>query len=474
MSRTNHQPALSNVRRCDWCQNELPFNARPYMRFCDQTCRQWAHRTKKRVELQHEQTQPMRFRYDDPGYIGRARKYYKMPEVDHAELIRDALSQNYDGYALSCATDSLRVLLPLMPENTRVCFWGKPHPPSPNTYGIHCCTEVVLVVGGRQRRPGVRDWLKAMPARSGGTLPGRKPAQFAEWLYKLLGGAPGDTLYEKFPGTGIVGRVWKELQRAASLLQESDASSTTSGDANHWVHCSRCTEGRGAQASPGQRYHPWLGTPDELAAYCLLMQDLCAPVLETTMAPEAARPSRSATQCCFCRTNPVQDDTLFYEDEHASLLKGCRCPCHAASSGSPNDASLLDASRVPADDAPVPKPAKQRKAKGVLPALPLMGRRITPSPAWQTCCFVCGSTVDEEDLSTVGRICPDHRTPENLAFAAKELAKMKADGDCPACEGSPSRCQLQHGCKLAPESSAPTAGQLPLLETPRRRAGARR
>lgn len=168
---------------------------------------------------------PMRFRYDDPPYIGTAWRYYKMPEVNHEELIKEALSQNYDGYALSCSVRSLRTLLPLMPEGTRVCAWTKPHAPNPLAHGIANCWEVVLVYGGRQQQPGKRDWLQALPARSGGELPGRKPVAFAAWLYELFGAGPQDSLYEKYRGTGIVGRVWTELQKAALDGSPCDASS---------------------------------------------------------------------------------------------------------------------------------------------------------------------------------------------------------------------------------------------------------
>lgn len=67
------------------------------------------------------------------------------------------------------------------------------------------------VVGGRQRPPGVRDFLSAQPARGGGELPGRKPIAFCAWLFDLLGMLPGDTLIDRFPGSGIVGRAWQEL-----------------------------------------------------------------------------------------------------------------------------------------------------------------------------------------------------------------------------------------------------------------------
>lgn len=65
--------------------------------------------------------------------------------------------------------------------------------------------------GGRQRPPGVRDFLSAQPARGAGTLPGRKPLSFAAWLFGCLGMQPGDTLDDLYPGTGVISRAWASL-----------------------------------------------------------------------------------------------------------------------------------------------------------------------------------------------------------------------------------------------------------------------
>ncbi len=41
---------------------------------------------------------------------------------------------------------------------------------------------------------------------------GRKPIAFVRWMLGLVGWAPGDELADLFPGTGIVGRVVRELE----------------------------------------------------------------------------------------------------------------------------------------------------------------------------------------------------------------------------------------------------------------------
>jgi len=133
-------------------------------------------------------------------------------EVDHRALIASLEASGYAGWALSTSARALRELLPLCPLAARVCPWVKPHHPATRTYGLHNCWEPLIVVGGRARRPGKRDWLQASIARGGGTLPGRKPLAFCAWLFECLGMLPGDELVDVFPGTGVVGRAWRELK----------------------------------------------------------------------------------------------------------------------------------------------------------------------------------------------------------------------------------------------------------------------
>lgn len=117
-------------------------------------------------------------------------------------------------------------------DGARVCAWVKPIGVSVRTYGLHNTWEPVIVVVGRHRRPGKRDWLRAMPARGEGTLPWRKPIAFCAWLFDLLGMLPGDTLVDLFPGTGIVSRAWAELSSgpaSATVVEDlSDASASWS------------------------------------------------------------------------------------------------------------------------------------------------------------------------------------------------------------------------------------------------------
>jgi hypothetical protein len=169
---------------------------------------------------------PKRLGYADPPYPGMSAKYYGdeptfAGEVDHAELV--SRMEGYDGWALSTSAKTLQYVLSLCPPGVRVAAWGKPHGVSSKTRGAHNAWEPIIYKPARLRQPGFPDWLTALPARGGGTLPGRKPLAFCAFLFRLLGASPGDELDDLFPGTGIVGRAFAEFRRA-SLSTRRDAA----------------------------------------------------------------------------------------------------------------------------------------------------------------------------------------------------------------------------------------------------------
>ena len=141
--------------------------------------------------------------------------------MDHAKLVAELEAGGYAGWALSTSARALGSVLALCPAGARVCAWVKPLHPSPLTFGLHNTWEPLIVVGGRQVRPGKRDWLLAAPARGGGEdLTGRKPIAFCAWLFECLGMIPGDELEDVFPGTGAVGRACtRSTTRAAMSLR---------------------------------------------------------------------------------------------------------------------------------------------------------------------------------------------------------------------------------------------------------------
>jgi hypothetical protein len=214
---------LETAPICEWCRGPVRVVRLGDARFCGRKCRQTAFRLRRRRELVTVEGEPGRFCYADPPYPGLAAKYYGDEEtfggeVDHVKLIAELEAGGYMGWALSTSARALRAILPLMPEGHRVCAWVKPIGAAPLTAGLHNCWEPLLVVRGRQRRPGKRDWLAAQPARFGGELMGRKPIAFCAWLFDCLGMQPGDELADLFPGTGVVGKAWVELGKHQASL----------------------------------------------------------------------------------------------------------------------------------------------------------------------------------------------------------------------------------------------------------------
>lgn len=221
-------------RACAWCGEPIPAKRRSDSVFCGRKCRQSGNRLRRRRATDARFALPMRFAYADPPYPRRAWKYKGQPtyagEVDHAALIARLVAGWPDGWALSTSMDALREVLPLCPRGVHVCPWVKPNGVPRTDRGLSNRWEALLVVGGRQEPPGVRDWLSAKPARGGGDLVGRKPLAFCAFLFDALGMVPGDELDDLFPGSRIVSRAWAELSRSspgdASPLEELDASQT--------------------------------------------------------------------------------------------------------------------------------------------------------------------------------------------------------------------------------------------------------
>lgn len=160
----------------------------------------------------------MRFAYADPPYLRQAKKHYGKEEtyageVDHAVLIARLVDEYPDGWALSCHSPSLRILLPMCPEDVRVMAWVKPFCIFKPFVNPAYAWEPVLVFGGRQKRartePTIRDWVSANITLKKG-LTGVKPPQFCNWIFDVFGALPGDTLDDLFPGSGAVMAAWEE------------------------------------------------------------------------------------------------------------------------------------------------------------------------------------------------------------------------------------------------------------------------
>lgn len=153
--------------------------------------------------------------YADPPYPGMAHRYGE-EEIDWDNLI-DAL-ETFDGWALSCGSKDLAMLLPLCP-GVRVLAWCKTlsfnafeHP--------KFSWEPVLMRSPRQtnlsqtgRVASTRDWI-ACPASTNGFF-GSKPPEFCGWLFECLGLEPHDHFYDLFEGSGAVTRAWKQWSSGA-------------------------------------------------------------------------------------------------------------------------------------------------------------------------------------------------------------------------------------------------------------------
>jgi len=163
---------------------------------------------------------PKDIAYADPPYIGQAWKHYKSEEVDHKELIKQL--QEYDGWALSCSSPSLKILLPLCPDNVRIGAWIKPFCIFKVGVNPAYAWEPVIFVPARghtRYENTVRDWVSVnITLRKG--LVGVKPKEFSFWLFSILGAWSCDRFHDLFPGTGAVTTAWKEWkeQRWAERL----------------------------------------------------------------------------------------------------------------------------------------------------------------------------------------------------------------------------------------------------------------
>lgn len=100
----------------------------------------------------------MRFAYADPPYIGQAKRHYsadpKCAEVDHQELIA-RLCSDYDAWALSLSTPTLKQILSYCPDNVRVGAWVKPFASfKPGVNPAYAWEPVVFRGGAEARQKG--------------------------------------------------------------------------------------------------------------------------------------------------------------------------------------------------------------------------------------------------------------------------------------------------------------------------------
>lgn len=176
--------------------------------------------------------QTMTFAYADPVYLGQARHYRHHPEAHvwndpetHRQLIEQLTTDYPDGWALSCSSPSLRVLLPMCPPDVRVGAWVKPFHIFKKGVRPAYAWEPVLYRGGRNvnhppppkggKATTPKDFVSAnITLRKG--LTGAKPEAFCHWVLDILGWQPGDTVDDLFPGTGALGAVLGQRMEAST------------------------------------------------------------------------------------------------------------------------------------------------------------------------------------------------------------------------------------------------------------------
>lgn len=173
----------------------------------------------------------MRLAYADPPYPGMAGLYPEKAEVDHVELI--AKLREYDGWALSTDERSLSYVLSLCPTGVRILAWCRRNPP-PHRPQPCAAWEPVLLQPARTNGAVVKSYCETLVPSGRGAkrrFVGQKPAEFCEWVIRCLGAAPGDTLYDLFPGTGAMSEAWKKWEQQPTLPV---ARRTRRGGAPHW------------------------------------------------------------------------------------------------------------------------------------------------------------------------------------------------------------------------------------------------
>jgi hypothetical protein len=169
----------------------------------------------------------MRVAYADPPYIGQAKRHYahdpRCAEVDHEKLIGEL--NTYDAWALSLSSPTLRIILPMCPDDVRVMAWVKPFCAFKANVNPAYAWEPVIVRGGRKRtrqQETLRDWVSCVITLRKG-LSGVKPETFSHWLFGVLNMEPGDEFHDLFPGSGAVARAWKSYQQIQLLPMDYSA-----------------------------------------------------------------------------------------------------------------------------------------------------------------------------------------------------------------------------------------------------------
>jgi hypothetical protein len=170
----------------------------------------------------------VKFAYADPPYLGRAGQYYGELHPDaaaydrpekHRQLI-DRLCSEFDGWAMSLHSPSLREILPMCPPDVRVAAWTKPFASYKKGVNPGYAWEPVIFRGARRRTGGTETTIPdycAVPITLRRGFQGAKPERFVWWVLALLGVRPEDEFVDLYPGSGAVARAWERWKAQQPL-----------------------------------------------------------------------------------------------------------------------------------------------------------------------------------------------------------------------------------------------------------------
>jgi hypothetical protein len=152
----------------------------------------------------------MKIAYADPPYFGKAKLHYDCDEIDFPELI-GRLENDYDGFALSCNSVDLQVLLPMFKTKIRVGAWVKPWAAiKKNVWPVYAWEPIIFKTPRRKilKHKMILDWIECVPQFNSKII-GQKPLAFSMWLFEALRCHPDDEFVDLYHGSGAVKEAWK-------------------------------------------------------------------------------------------------------------------------------------------------------------------------------------------------------------------------------------------------------------------------
>jgi hypothetical protein len=158
--------------------------------------------------------------YADPPYLGLAKEFYGDLHPDAAsyddpsthKLLIERLSDEYEAWALSMASTTLRLMLPWCPEDVRIGSWVKPFASFKLNVTRAYTWEPVLFRFSNKRTREQGTWRDhiAEPITLKRGFRGAKPERVCFWIFEGLNLQEGDAFDDLFPGSGAVTRAYEK------------------------------------------------------------------------------------------------------------------------------------------------------------------------------------------------------------------------------------------------------------------------